>query len=147
VRIGTTRKLLLRITDGARKELGLEAREVPKESLEHEYWKRYYAARFKDLGYEVVVEAPRRDGRAGLLAIKRRENGARAPETVAVEIETGKSDAVWNVKQDLLMGWKVLIVCTDDKRLKKVEREPGRDSLLIQEKVKIVTLGTWSLRI
>jgi hypothetical protein len=131
VKLRTTRKLLLRITNGARKELGLKLPErVGKESLEHEYWKRYYARHFQEKGYQVVVEAPRRHGRADLLAIKPAENEARAPETLAIEIETGKSDAIWNVKQDLLMGWRVVVVPTSEGVRRKLERELGREGLI-----------------
>lgn len=63
-------------------------------------------------------------GRADILATK-------ASESVAVEIETGKSDAVWNVKQDLLAHFrKILVVATDRTALEKVERELARAGLL-----------------
>lgn len=41
---------------------------------------------------------------------------------MAIEVETGKSDVVWNVKQDLMMGWKVR-VATDDEARRKMESE------------------------
>ena len=76
-------------------------------SLAHEYWKRFYAASFREQGYDVQLEAPRRNGRVDVLARK-------GDESLAVEIETGLSNPVWNVKQDLLAGFgKVLVVATD----------------------------------
>ncbi len=122
---GNTRKLVLRVTDGARKELGFQTDrkgEARRESIAHEYLKRWYAERFRKKGYRVLVEASRRNGRVDALAVKRVENGARESDSLAVEIETGKSDVVWNVKQDLLMGWRVLVVATDRKALDVVER-------------------------
>ena len=60
-------------------------------------------------------------------------------ESVAVEIETGKSDFVRNVKQDLLSGFdKVLVVAVDKKALGKVEKELARAGLIIGGKVEIV---------
>jgi len=147
VRVGNTRKLLLRVTDGARRELGIASVDAGgparrRESLAHEYWKRYYARRFADQGYSVEVEAPRRKGRMDVLAVKGPENGTRASETVAIEIETGKSDVVENVRQDLLSGFsKVLVVATDEKALRVVEKELAQPGLQATARVRVVIAG------
>jgi hypothetical protein len=65
--------------------------ERPPGSLAHEYWKQFYARKFSADGYKVQVEAPRVGGCVDVLA---RRNG----ERVAIEIETGKSDTVANVR-------------------------------------------------
>ena len=52
-------------------------------SLEHEYWKRYYAQKYRDMGYKVTLEAPRRQGRVDVLAVKPGENGSRRERTRA----------------------------------------------------------------
>jgi len=45
--------------------------------------------------------------------------------------KTGKSEVVWNVKQDLRAGFgKVIVAATDKPALKKVERELARAGLL-----------------
>ena len=112
--------------------LGLDSKNTERGSLAHEYWKRFYAQRFKEQGYKVILEAPRKSGNVDVLALK---NG----KSIAIEIENGKSDAVRNVKQDLLSGFdKVLIVATDKKALGKVERELARAGLIIDGKVEIV---------
>lgn len=90
VRVGTTRKLLLRVTDVARTELGIQGQAPGRESLVHEYWKRYYAQRFRELGYRVTLEAPRKDGRVDVLAVKVGEDGARVVESVAIESGDGE---------------------------------------------------------
>ena len=60
-------------------------------------------------------------------------------KSVAIEIETGKSNVVRNVKQDLLSGFdKVLIVAVDKKALGKVERELARVGLIIDGRISIV---------
>ena len=120
---------------------GAERLKVSRESLAHEYWKRYYAHVFQEKGYQVTLEAPRRHGRADILAVKSAENGVRAGESIAIEVETGKSDVVWNVKQDLLMGLCVMVVAVDDRVFKRVELELGRMGLLIPERVRVIQAG------
>jgi hypothetical protein len=138
VQVGNTRKLLLRVTDAARRELGSEAVSPGRESLAHEYWKRYYAEVFRKKGYHVTLEAPRRHGRVDVLAVKPAENGTGASESLAVEVETGKSDVVENVRQDLLSGFsKVVVICTDKQVLKSVERELARKRLIFPERVRV----------
>ena len=49
---------------------------------------------------------------------------------VAVEIETGKSDAVANVEKNLKAGFdEIISVGTDDRVAEKVRRELGRDGI------------------
>ena len=49
---------------------------------------------------------------------------------VAVEIETGKSDAVANVRKNLKAGFdEIVCVGTDGKVCEKVRRELGRDGI------------------
>lgn len=90
------------------------------ESLSHEYWKRQYAVRYAAQGYQVEIEAPRdpNDGRQGRVDVLATKSSGRASESVrcAIEIETGKSDVVANVKRNLLAGFdKVLVVPTNQK--------------------------------
>ncbi len=59
-------------------------------------------------------------------------------KSIAIEIETGKSDVVRNVKQDLLSRFdKILIIATDTKALRKVEQELAHAGLLIPNKVDV----------
>ncbi len=144
VKVGNTRKLLLRITDVARRELGFQGTssgEARRESITHEHWKRFYAERFREKGYQVFVEASRRNGRVDVLAVKRGENGTRAAERVAIEIETGKSDVVWNVRQDLLMRWKVMVVATERKAFEVIEKDLAKNGLLVPSSVGLVLAG------
>ena len=50
------------------------------ESIVHGYWKRFYATRFKDAGYQVREEVVRKSGRVDLLAVKEEEK-------IGIEIE------------------------------------------------------------
>lgn len=132
VRVGRTRRVLLRPTTTAKRELGLTAGNIERGSLVHGYWKRFYARKFKKMGYAVELEAPRRNGRVDVLATK-------ASESVAIEIETGKSDAVSNVKNCLLSGFeKVIVVATDESALRRVDRELARARLVVPGRIEIV---------
>jgi len=60
----------------------------------------------------------------------------RASENLAIEIETGKSDVIANVKRDLLCNvQKVIVVATDEGALKRVERQLAKEGLLIPGRV------------
>ena len=61
-------------------------------------------------------------------------------EKIAIEIETGKSDVVWNVRQDLLARFdRVIVVATDEKAMGKVERQLAKKGLLgIPSRVNVV---------
>jgi hypothetical protein len=78
------------------------------------------------------LEAARAYGRVDVLAKK-------DAEQVAVEIETGKSDAVSNVKNDLLSGFsKVLVVVTDENAFRKVEGQLAKAGLLLKNRIRLV---------
>lgn len=95
VELGQTRKVLLRLTKQAKETLGLDS-EIPEYgSLVHEYWKRFYGRKFKRQGYKVDFEVPRKSGRVDAVAQK-------DDEKIAIEIETGKSNFIRNIQQDLV---------------------------------------------
>jgi hypothetical protein len=128
IKVGRTRKLLLRVTPAARARFGLKGF-VGRGSISHEYWKRFYASRLREAGYEVTLEAARKRGAVDVLARK-------GSETIAVEIESGKSNAVWNVKQDLLCGFgTVIIVATDQGAFQRVEQQLATAGLMIPARV------------
>ncbi len=132
VELGKTRKVLLRLTKKARQIFRIETNNLENNSLVHEYWKRFYAHGFQEQGYNVYLEAPRISGRVDLLARK-------GNQSIAIEVETGKSNAVWNVKQNLLSKFdKILVVATDKTALNKVEQQLGKAGLIIPEKIEIV---------
>lgn len=63
----------------------------------------------------------------------------RGTDSFAVEVETGKSGVVGNVRKDLRAGFhKVLVVATDEAALKKVEPKLARAGLIIPGRVEIV---------
>ncbi|MCK5225195.1 MAG: DUF87 domain-containing protein [Planctomycetes bacterium] len=131
VDLGKTRKALLRLTKKGMKIFD-EVQVFGNESVVHSYWKRFYAGRFRDAGYEVKEEMERDSGRVDVLATLKKE-------TVAIEIETGKSDVVKNVKQDLMFGsTRIVVVATDKGAFEKVERALLKAGLLGLDRVRVV---------
>lgn len=132
--IGKTRKRLLSITPRARTMLGLDNLK-DRPSLVHEYWKHYYAQRLQEKGFEIELEAPRVDGCVDVLATK---EGIR----VGLEVETGKSNAVKNVRNGLRSGFhRVVVVATDRRAMKTVERQLAHAGLILPSRVELVLGG------
>jgi len=132
VELGQTRKSCLRLTRRVKEILNLDNKEPQHGSIVHEYWKRYYAQRFREHGYQVELEVPRKSGRVDVVAQK---DG----EIIAIEIETGKSDYLRNIRQDLAVKYgKIIVVATGKKAFERIEKQLAQASLLIPNKVDIV---------
>jgi len=129
VDIGQTRKVILRLTKQSKDALGLDTSRPEYGSIIHEYWKRFYAERFREQGYHVEFEVSRQSGRVDVVARK-------DSEKIAIEIETGKSDFIRNIQQDLVAKYnKVLIVATDKSAFERIEKKLAQAGLLIPERV------------
>lgn len=140
VELDQTRKTCLRLTQQAREMLDLKTGQLRHGSIVHEYWKQYWMQRFKEQGYHVRLEAPRRPGRIDISAEK---DGRRT----AVEIETGKSDFLRNVRQDLAARYdKVIVVATDKSAFEKIERQLAKAHLQIPGRVVVILGGDHSLQ-
>ena len=135
IKVGQTRKLILRLTNECTNSLGRDNTALDYGSILHEYWKRYYGRRFKEQGYEIDFEVARISGRVDLVATKDKE-------VTAIEIETGKSNAVNNVRQDLLSGYgRVMVTATDEKALQRIETQLAQAGLIIPGRVELVRAG------
>lgn len=87
--------ILLELTDTGRamcRRLEIDPGPAPRESLEHRYWVARVAERYEAEGYAVALEKHLDRGFVDILA-------ARDSETMAVEIETGKSDIAANIQK------------------------------------------------
>ena len=138
--VGRSRKVLLRLRSSARQSLGLIGKRPRPESLVHEYWKHHYARLYSQRGYDVKLESSRHGGRVDVLAVR----GARR---IGIEVETGKSDVVANVKNCLRSGFdKILIVATDEPALMKVQRALANSGLLIHGRIDVILCANdvWS---
>ncbi|MCK5423402.1 MAG: hypothetical protein KAJ08_14615 [Deltaproteobacteria bacterium] len=103
------------------------------EGVVHRFWKNKLAEYYRKKGYEVLVEKEI-NGKPDLIVIG-------GNKRVAVEIETGKSDAVANVVKNLKAGFdEIVCVGTDDKVCEKVRRELGRDGVC-DGRVRVTCVG------
>ena len=137
VKTNQTYRVVLRLTNEARLLMLPREGHDSQASFVHEYWKRRVAYRLEDQGYKVAIEAPRPKG-GGNMDI----SATRASENVAIEIETGKSNVVANVKRDLLNAGKVIVVATDDGALQKVERQLAQAGLILPGRLSVVLQDT-----
>ncbi len=134
VKMSRTYRVILRLTDEARLLMSPREGHDPQASFTHEYWKRRLAHHYEDQGYKVTLEAPRPKG-GGKMDI----SATRASESVAIEIETGKSNVVSNVKRDLLCGaGQVIVVATDKWAINTVERQLARAGLILPGRLSII---------
>lgn len=129
--IGKTRRLVLRPTRYASEVLRLDANPTA-ESIEHEFWKRFYFERFREAGYRVRFEAPRVGGCVDVLANRGRER-------IGIEIETGKSDFLSNVQNGLKSGFsQIVVVATTEVARVTIEEQLSAKGLLIRGRVDVV---------
>lgn len=130
IKCHTTRRVVLRLTQTGHKLLGLTTKH-PQESLAHAHLKHYYTEHYRSRGYRVTVEAERVGGRVDILA-------EHDDERVGIEIESGNSDAVRNVKNGLRSGFtRIEVVATSQDALQQVERNLGKAGLLIPGRVAV----------
>jgi hypothetical protein len=135
VAVGNTRKVMLRLTSMGRSALGHDAKGSERESLGHHYWKHRYANLLARHGYEVQTEAARNGGDADIAAM-------RDGERIAVEIETGQSDAVGNVRRGLHAHFtKIIVVVTERAVRPRIERALAAAGLLVPGRVEVRMAG------
>lgn len=138
IEIGQTRKTCLRLTKQAYDALNLDSVPPQHGSIVHEYWKQYYAQRFAEQGWQVTFEVPRISGRVDVVA--RKEN-----QRVAIEIETGMSDYLRNIRQDLAAKYdKIIVVATNSSALEKIEHSLAKEGLIISHRIQIERAGQMS---
>jgi len=71
---------------------------------EHEYWKLRIAEHLRKNGYETKIECPLGEGKTVDIV------ASRDGQNIAIEIETGKSNAVENVLKNLNKEFSIIIV-------------------------------------
>ena len=131
VPIGRSRKLVLRNTTMFKKSGRASNHSV--ESIPHAYWKNVLAKTLMSEGFEVRVETPRRlsGGRADLIA-------ERDKRKFAIEIETGSSCVLSNIKKNLSGEFDhVFVVGVDKRSLSAIEQRAGALGLFLPTRLTI----------
>lgn len=132
VPVGTSRKVILRLGRDARERLGLPPTGTQREGVAHSYWKHVFAQRLDEAGWTVRIEAPRIGGAADIIATS-------GSTSIAVEVETGRSDVVANVRHDLRAGFgRIVVAATDTAALAAVDATLARAGLVVPGRVEIV---------
>ena len=126
---GKGRVTLLELTPKGRVFLRDAGHEVPDpdaaESIEHAFWKARVAHYYRQKGYEVSVEKFV-NGRADIII--------QSGDTVAaVEIETGKSDPLANVRKNLSRGFPMVIIVATNPSAERAIRVQLQGSDLDQD--------------
>ncbi len=102
---------------GAGRKDGAVCRSWRHGGLEHGYWVHQVAESLRNLGWTAMVE--KRIGCGKTVDIEARKDGRR----VAVEVETGKSDAVSNILKALEFGYDIVLSVALDTRTAEKIRE------------------------
>lgn len=135
VPVGTSRKVLVRVSRAARELLGIQDQHADRESLAHAYWKRFYAKQLQLQGYDVQIETPRNGGYADVV-------GSNGQQRIAIEVETGKSDIVDNVKSCLAAKFTdIIIVAVSASAMNTIESRLAAAGLLIPNRIAIIRAG------
>jgi len=101
------------------------------EGVEHRYWKERIAGFYREKGFNVIVEEPV-NGYADIVV----EN---KDKRIAVEIETGNSDALANIRKDIKAGFHtILSVSTNSDVLERIKRQVKDDYLDQDERIKLL---------
>ena len=124
---------LLNITDDGKAILGKlgYSPNLEKNGLEHRFWKDEVANYYRHQGYKVSVEK-KVNGTPDLIVEKQ-------DKVIAIEIETGKSNAIWNIKKCLRHNFNLVIsVATNKKAEEKIRTEIIYNSLDKNPRVKLI---------
>jgi hypothetical protein len=104
-----------------------------KEGVVHKYWKHEIAEYYKSRGFDVLIEE-HINGKPDLIVLNRGKK-------TAIEIETGKSDAIGNIEKNLKTGFEeILCVATD----KEVENNIKLNTSF-NKKVKIICVSSYQI--
>lgn len=106
---------ILGITNKGREVLGYDsAQSMRHGGIEHDYWKEKIATRLRECGYVVEKEYPIGSGKTVDLVARKNSN------TIAIEIETWKSEAVANIRKCLKAGFGTVVSVGTTAQVKNV---------------------------
>jgi len=112
-------------------DLGYEIKEL-REGIVHKFWKKRAAAHYKKQGYKVLIEE-NINGRPDIIAEKDKKQ-------IAIEIETGKSNAIKNIQRDLKAGFDEVIAVATNKNVEEKIKQSCSISEISKLKIKIVSV-------
>ena len=125
---------ILCLTRKGREVLGYDSAPSTRHGgIEHQYWKEKVATHLRGLGYTIQEECPIGEGKT--VDLVARSDGKR----IAVEIETGKSDAVANIRKCLQAGFDSILSVATTPRLKNALEAQANLLGKAQDTVRVTT--------
>jgi len=134
IKVSSGRIMLFRLTDKAQQFLESFGYWVNKDlnGLEHRYWKWKIADYYRKKGYKVFIEK-KINGNVDV-AVKKDNL------TIAIEVETGKSGFIKNIKKDLKAGYSIVISVALNEHVERKIREKLIENKL--DKIKRIKVTT-----
>jgi len=115
-------------------------RDQRKGGIVHEFWKHKLAEYYRNKNFEVEIEKPIGEGKSIDILIKKEDFIS------AIEIETGKSDTLWNVEKDQKAGYQnIIIVVTSGEAETKIKEQLKRKGLDADEKIKVIPTNSFDI--
>jgi len=116
--------------------LGLKVeRTWRKGGLEHGYWVQEIKSLLREQGFAVQVEKGLGKGKSVDLEARREDR------KIAIEVETGKSDAISNIRKDLEAGYdRVLVVCLEEGLKERTLGQMQKTDISRKERILLVNL-------
>ena len=106
-----------------------------KGGLEHGYWVEEIAGLLRKQGFAVQAEKALGMGKSVDLEARREDR------KIAVEVETGKSDAISNIRKDLEAGYdKILVVCLEGELKERILYQLEQINISGKDRVIVVNL-------
>lgn len=117
------------------REMGYSIERKRQGGPEHEYWKYRIAGFLKGKGYQIEIEKPIGEGKTVDIV------ASREGESIALEIETGKSAITDNVSKNIVAGFsKIIMIPLSVKAKTEILKDKERTHLNNQDKIAIVEL-------
>jgi hypothetical protein len=106
-----------------------------KGGLEHGYWVQEIKSLLREQGFAVQVEKGLGKGKSVDLEARREDR------KIAVEVETGKSDAISNIRKDLEAGYdRIMVVCLEEGLKERILGQMQKTDISRKERVLLVNL-------
>ena len=112
-------------------DLGFDFKNT-SEGIIHKFWKNKIAEYYTNKNFKVLVEK-NINGRPDIIVINHNKK-------IAVEIETGKSDAIYNIKRAIGAGFDEVICVATDKDVEVKIRQELKEKNITDEKVKVTNV-------
>jgi HJR/Mrr/RecB family endonuclease len=106
--------------------------------FEHESAKLKVGEHYRKKGYAVTYEYKLAGGRSVDVVAERDGN------RIAIEVETGKSDSIYNIRKDLEYGFdEILVVVLDEKTKEKIKSDLNKADSNNKVKLEVAKKSYW----